>query len=112
MVSSAWTPAPADNVPATLPVSANPATPVQMLAQNWASTYTLPQTTQDQLAFLTASATWKPSDTWTYQGIAYFRNFTQNHVDGNPTDPQNSFVRKLGTKNPDPNSRLALCRVA
>jgi iron complex outermembrane recepter protein len=66
-----------------------------MLAQNWASTYTLPQTTQDQLAFLTASATWKPSDTWTYQGIAYFRNFTQNHVDGNPTDPQNSFVRKL-----------------
>ena len=56
--------------------SANPSTPVQMLAQNWASTYTLPQTTQNQLAFLTASATWKPSDTWTYQAIAYFRNFT------------------------------------
>ena len=70
--------------------SANPATPVQMLAQNWASTYTLPQTTQNQLAFLTASATWKPSDTWTYQAIAYFRNFTQNHVDGNPTNAQNS----------------------
>ena len=70
--------------------SANPATPVQMLAQNWASTYTLPQTTQNQLAFLTASATWKPSDTWTYQAIAYFRNFQQNHVDGNPTNAQNS----------------------
>ena len=70
--------------------SANPATPVQMLAQNWASTYTLPQTTQNQLAFLTASATWKPSDTWTYQAIAYFRNFRQSHVDGNPTNAQNS----------------------
>jgi iron complex outermembrane recepter protein len=70
--------------------SANPATPVQMLAQDWASTYTLPQTTQNQLAFLTASATWKPSDTWTYQAITYFRNFQQNHVDGNPTNAQNA----------------------
>src|SRR5215472_15752066 len=70
--------------------SANPATPVQMLAQDWSSTYTLPQTTQNQLAFLTASATWRPSDTWTYQAIAYFRNYRQAHVDGNPTDAQNS----------------------
>src|SRR6476646_10731201 len=66
------------------------ATPVQMLGQDWASTYTIPQTTQNQLAFLTASATWKPTDTWTYQAIAYFRNFRQNHVDGNPTNAQNS----------------------
>src|SRR6202041_2535021 len=66
------------------------ATPVQMLSQDWASIYTVPQTTQNQLAFLTASATWKPSDTWTYQAIAYFRNFQQNHVDGNPTNAQNS----------------------
>ena len=33
------------------------ATPVQMLSQDWASIYTIPQTTQNQLAFLTASAT-------------------------------------------------------
>jgi iron complex outermembrane recepter protein len=68
--------------------SANPATPVQMLAQNWSSTYTLPQTTQNQLAFLTASATWRPSDTWTYQAIAYYRNYRQAHVDGNPTNAE------------------------
>ena len=49
----------------------------------------MPQTTQNQLAFLTASATWKPSDTWTYQAIAYFRNFRQTHVDGNGTNAQN-----------------------
>ena len=66
------------------------ATPVQMLSQDWASIYTIPQTTQNQLAFLTASATWKPSDTWTYQAIGYFRSFRQSHVDGNGTDAQNS----------------------
>ena len=48
------------------------ATPVQMLGQDWASTYTIPQTTQNQLAFLTASATWKPTDTWTYQALGLF----------------------------------------
>jgi hypothetical protein len=65
------------------------ATPVQILNQNFASIYTDPQTTQNQLAFLTASATWKPSDTWTYQAIAYLRNFRQAHVDGNGTNASN-----------------------
>jgi len=66
------------------------ATPVQLLAQNWSSIYTVPQTTQNQLAFMTASATWKPTDTWTYQANAYFRSFQQSHVDGNGTDAQNT----------------------
>jgi iron complex outermembrane recepter protein len=66
------------------------ATPVQLPSQNWSSVFTLPQTTQIQLAFLTASASWKPSDTWTYQAIAYFRNFVQFHVDGNGTNTENS----------------------
>jgi hypothetical protein len=65
------------------------ATPVQMLAQNWASVFTTPQTTENQLAFLTASASWKPTDTWTYQAIAYYRYFHQAHVDGNGTNASN-----------------------
>jgi iron complex outermembrane receptor protein len=65
------------------------ATPVQMLSQDWASIYTIPQTTQNQLAFLTASATWRPSDTWTYQAVAYYRNYHQSHVDGNGTNATN-----------------------
>ena len=69
---------------------ATAATPVEMLNQNWSSTYTVPQTTGNQLAFLTASASWKPTDTWTYQANAYFRSFRQNHVDGNGTDAQNT----------------------
>ena len=60
---------------------ATAATPVQLLNQDWASIYTIPQTTQNQLAFLTASATWRPTDTWTYQALAYYRNFQQSHVD-------------------------------
>ena len=66
------------------------ATPVQMLDQDWASVYTLPQNTDNQLAFLTASANWKPTDGWTYQANAYFRAFRQSHVDGNATAAQNS----------------------
>jgi iron complex outermembrane receptor protein len=66
------------------------ATPVQMLSQNWASIYTVPQTTENQLAFLTASASWKPSDTLTYQANVYYRYFQQSHVDGNGTDAQNT----------------------
>jgi iron complex outermembrane recepter protein len=66
------------------------ATPGQMLAQNWASVFTIPQSTQNQLAFLTTSATWKPTDTWTYQAIGYYRYFEQSHVDGNGTNAQNS----------------------
>ena len=64
---------------------ATAATPVQLLNQNWASTYTVPQTTQNQLAFLTASAAWKPTDTVSFQGNMYYRGFWQSHVDGNGT---------------------------
>jgi iron complex outermembrane receptor protein len=66
------------------------ATPVQMLSQNWASVYTVPQTTHNQLAFTTATGSWKPSDTFTLQGNLYYRGFWQSHVDGNGTDAQNS----------------------
>jgi iron complex outermembrane receptor protein len=68
---------------------ATAATPIQMLSQNWASIYTVPQTTRNQLAFLTASGTWKPTDTLTFQSNLYYRGFWQSHVDGNGTDAQN-----------------------
>jgi iron complex outermembrane recepter protein len=67
---------------------ATAATPVQLLNQDWSSIYTIPQTTHNQLAFLTASGTWKPSDTWTFQAVSYFRHFSQAHVDGNGTNAE------------------------
>lgn len=66
------------------------ATPMEMLSRDWSSVYTIPQTTHNQLTFLTASASWKPSDTLTYQAVAYYRHFAQAHVDGNTTDAQNA----------------------
>jgi iron complex outermembrane recepter protein len=66
------------------------ATPLQMLYHDWASVYTVPQTTQNQLAFLTASASWNPASTLSFQANAYYRGFWQHHVDGNGTNAQNS----------------------
>jgi iron complex outermembrane receptor protein len=61
-----------------------------MLNQSWASVYTLPQTTQNQLAILTASGSWRPSETLSLQGNVYYRGYWQHHADGNGTNAQNS----------------------
>ncbi len=66
------------------------ATPIEMLSQDWSSIYTIPQTTHNRLAFVTASGAWKPSDTLTLQGNVYYRGFWQAHVDGNGTDASNN----------------------
>ena len=65
------------------------ATPVEMLNQDWASVYTIPQSTKNQLAMLTGSASWKPTDTLSFQGNVYYRGFWQSHVDGNGSDASN-----------------------
>jgi iron complex outermembrane recepter protein len=66
------------------------ATPIELLNRNWASVYTVPQTTQNQLAFLTASGSWNPIDTLSLQGNVYYRGYWQRHVDGNGTAAQNT----------------------
>lgn len=62
------------------------ATPIQMLNQRWSSVYTWPQSTLLQLAFVNATLNHNFSDTWSFQGNAYFRGFRQSHIDGNGTD--------------------------
>jgi iron complex outermembrane recepter protein len=64
------------------------ATPVEMLNRQWSSVYTWPQDTQNQLAFVTANASYSPSDTLTLAGNAYFRGYWQHHLDGNNTEAQ------------------------
>jgi iron complex outermembrane receptor protein len=51
------------------------------LNRNWASVYTVPQTTQNQLAFLTARGSWNPIETLSLQGNVYYRGYWQRHVD-------------------------------
>jgi len=63
-------------------------TPLEMLQRQWSSVFTWPQTTHNQLAFLTANGSYSPTDTLTLSGNAYFRGYWQHHVDGNNTDAQ------------------------
>jgi iron complex outermembrane receptor protein len=60
-------------------------TPIQQLQTNWGSVYTIPQTTYNQMAMLQWTGSYAYSPTLSFQGGAYFRQFNQQHVDGNGT---------------------------
>jgi iron complex outermembrane receptor protein len=82
------------------------ATPVELLNQRWSSVWTWPQTTHLQLAFLTSSLTYTPTDTLSLTGNAYYRGLRASHVDGNgteaqPCDPAGSFPGELCIGDPD-----------
>ncbi len=59
--------------------------PIQELQNNWASVYTVPQSTYNQMAMLQWNGSYAYSTTLSVQGDLYFRGFNQAHVDGNPT---------------------------
>ena len=59
--------------------------PIQELQNNWASVYTVPQTTYNQMAMLQWNGSYAYTSTLNFQGDLYFRGFNQAHVDGNPT---------------------------
>ena len=61
-------------------------TPLQELQSNWSSVYTVPQTTDNQMAMLAWTGNYAYSSTLSFQGGLYFRSFNQQHVDGNSTD--------------------------
>ena len=60
-------------------------TPIQQLQTNFASVYTIPQTTYNQMVMLQWTGSYAYSPTLSFQGGAYFRQFNQQHVDGNGT---------------------------
>src|SRR5262249_45790065 len=64
------------------------ATPIELLNQRWSAVYTWPQNTQLEVASPQETANRKPSDTFSMQGIGYYRGFWQGHFDGNATDGQ------------------------
>ena len=61
-------------------------TPVQMLAQDYKSIYTWPQTTKNQMAFGQLNGKFDLFDAWSMQAGAYVRKFRQKHVDGNDAE--------------------------
>jgi len=63
-------------------------TPIELLSRRWNSVYTWPQTTQNDLAFLTANGSYRATDTLSFQGNVYYRGFWQRHVDANTSEAQ------------------------
>jgi len=62
--------------------------PIEMARQNWAQTYTTPQTTLNQMGMVNLTGEFTLSPSWTLNANAYVRRFLQSHVDGNPSDAQ------------------------
>ncbi len=63
-------------------------TPVELLAASRGAIFTSPQSTRNDLAFLTATGSYKASDTVTIDGNFYYRHFRQQIANGNTTDAQ------------------------
>ena len=61
-------------------------TPVQMLAQDYKSIYTWPQTTKNKMAFAAINGKFDLSGPWSMQTGFYVRKFRQKHDDGNDAD--------------------------
>ncbi len=69
-------------------VGAVTAAPVELLDLGWNRTYTSPQTTDNQLAMVSANGTIKASDTLSFSGVTYYRHFKQQHIDANVSDAE------------------------
>jgi iron complex outermembrane recepter protein len=75
-------------------------TPVELLADNYRSVYTWPQTTNNDMQMLALNGAKTLSDAWSLQGNLYGRHLKQSHVDGNAGDfqqcsPGSSFPTAL-----------------
>jgi iron complex outermembrane receptor protein len=72
-------------------------TPIQMLAQDYKSIFTWPQTTKNQIAFAQLNGKFALSGPWSMQAGAYVRKFRQKHVDGNDADIEECEGALTGT---------------
>jgi outer membrane receptor protein involved in Fe transport len=73
----------ADNV-----FGATAAAPIELLEQNWSNVYTTPQSSRNEVGYISTSAKVDLSPTWSLQGAAYYRSFFQSTQDGNATNAQ------------------------
>jgi outer membrane receptor protein involved in Fe transport len=62
------------------------ASPVQLLDLGWNKTFTTPQTTDNKVTMESLNGTIKATNNLSFSGVAYVRNYSQNHADGNPTN--------------------------
>ena len=62
--------------------------PVELLQQYWGATYTTPQTSANQVGYFNLTGKVEATPSWTIEGAAHLRVFSQKTVDGNPTGTQ------------------------
>ena len=63
-------------------------TPANLLASNWGSVYTVPQTSRNELAAANLRGKWDVTQTLQVSGNLYLRSTRQTHVDGNTADTE------------------------
>jgi outer membrane receptor protein involved in Fe transport len=73
------------------------ATPVQLLADGWDRVFTVPQTTRNVMEMVSANGTVAAGDALKLSGVAYYRHFTQQHVDGNISSARDCGGLGVGT---------------
>lgn len=61
-------------------------TPIELLERRWENVFTTPQTTRNELAFLTGTFNTHLTETVSLETALYYRGFQQRHVDGNTSD--------------------------
>jgi iron complex outermembrane recepter protein len=62
------------------------ATPVELLARDYKSIWTWPQTTRNDMGLVALTGKHALADTWVLNGNLYVRDFRQRHLDGNAAD--------------------------
>ena len=62
--------------------------PNELLQQYWGATYTTPQTSANQVGYFNLTGKVEATPSWTIEGAAHLRIFSQKAVDGNPTGTQ------------------------
>ena len=69
-------------------VGVTAAAPVQLLALDWARTFTSPQTTKNEVVMPSFNGTVNINPNTSLTGVAYYRHFKQKHDDGNITEAE------------------------
>lgn len=62
--------------------------PVELLQNNYAATYTTPQTSSNRVGYANLTGKIEATPTWTIEGAAHLRIFDHRTVDGNPTETE------------------------
>jgi len=78
-------------------VGAAAAAPVELLAQGWDKVFTVPQATRNVMEMVSANGSVAASDTLKVSGVAYYRYFNQQRVDGNISSAQDCNGLAAGT---------------